>query len=111
MIVTGKRFPDWDYLLASWMHEGKVTFELSFYDLWRPKAQWPKRMSQRFTTVDSLKAAIARLPAGTKVNWGKYEMSRNTSGLQYPSQDVVKDIGQFAKAHRVSLVFEFVPVE
>jgi hypothetical protein len=32
-------------------------------------------------------------------------------GLVYPPHAVVADIESFAKAHQISLVFEFVPVE
>ena len=100
------RFPDWDYLLASRKSQtGHWNFELTFFE--GSEAPRPKHIQESFHNVDALKQALLELPKGTKINWGKYEMS----GLVYRPHAVVADIERFAKAHQISLVFEFVPVE
>jgi hypothetical protein len=104
--VTSSRFSDWDYLLASRKSQtGHWNFELTFFE--GSEASRPKHMQESFHNVDALKQALLELPKGTKINWGKYEMP----GLVYPPHAVVADIERFARAHQISLVFEFVPVE
>jgi hypothetical protein len=104
--VTSSRFPDWDYLLASRKSEtGHWNFELSFFE--SSEARRPKHMQQSFQNVEALKQGLLELPKGTKINWGKYEMP----GRVYPPHEIVADIERFAKAHQISLVFEFVPIE
>jgi hypothetical protein len=106
--VPSTLYPDWDYLLASRKSQtGHWNFDLTFFE--GSEARRPKHMQESFKNVEALKHRLLNLPKGTKINWGKYEM--RGAGLVYPPHEVVADIERFAKAHQISLVFEFVPIE
>jgi hypothetical protein len=104
--VPSALYPDWDYLLASRKSQtGQWNFELTFFE--GSEARRPKHMQESFQNIEALKRGLLELPKGTKINWGKYEMPGNV----YPPHEVVADIERFAKAHQISLVFDFVPIE
>jgi lauroyl/myristoyl acyltransferase len=91
--VTSSRLPDWDYLLASRKSQtGHWNFELSFFE--SSEARRPKHMQRSFRNVEALKQGLLEMP-----------------GSVYPPHEIVADVERFAKAHQISLVFEFVPIE